>query len=216
MEFVLLLEFFGVEIAMEGQYVRGSASYYSILGVPTNASDEEIRRAYRKLAMQWHPDKWTRRPSLLGEAKRKFQEIQEAYSVLSDQRRRIMYDAGLYNPAEEEEDEGFADFLQEMASLVDNVRKEDKVYSLEELQTAFWEMAQSFETPEWSFNPLQCMHQSPAWFDEPSMLSSLGNSTSVSWSNGQTSARDSWSTGVESTCVSSMFGDAWGKPSYAF
>ncbi|KAL8531828.1 hypothetical protein ACS0TY_008433 [Phlomoides rotata] len=55
--------------------------YYSVLGVNTDASDNEIRRAYRKLAMQWHPDKWTRTPSLLGEAKQKFQQIQEAYSV---------------------------------------------------------------------------------------------------------------------------------------
>ncbi|CDP00760.1 unnamed protein product [Coffea canephora] len=207
---------------MEGEYFRGSSSYYGILGVPTNASDEEIRRAYRKLAMQWHPDKWTRTPSLLGEAKRKFQQIQEAYSVLSDQKRRIMYDTGLYDPAEEEEDEasGFADFLQEMASLVDNVRKEDKVHSLEELQRAFWEMAQSFETPEWSFNPLQYMYESPAWFDEPSTSNSLGNSTGVSWSSEQKSfetfARECWSTGVESKSVSSMLGDPWGKPFYAF
>lgn len=57
-----------------------SPSYYSILGVSEGSSDEELRRAYRKLAMQWHPDKWTKNPSLLGEAKRRFQQIQEAYS----------------------------------------------------------------------------------------------------------------------------------------
>lgn len=55
---------------------------------------------------QWHPDRWTKRPSLLSEAKRKFQQIQEAYSVLSDQRQRTLYDAGLYDPDEEDEEVG--------------------------------------------------------------------------------------------------------------
>ncbi|KAL3510610.1 hypothetical protein ACH5RR_030011 [Cinchona calisaya] len=147
----------------EGKHFRGSPSYYGILGVPASASAEDVRRAYKKLAMQWHPDKWSRTPSLLGEAKTRFQQIQQAYSVLSDQRKRIMYDSGLYNPAEEEEDEEFSDFLQEMVSLVENVRKENKVYGLEELQTMFWDMAQSSETPEWSINPFQRMHDSRYW-----------------------------------------------------
>ncbi|PIN25990.1 hypothetical protein CDL12_01269 [Handroanthus impetiginosus] len=136
------------------EYSTGSPSYYGILGVSLCSSDEEIRRAYRKLAMQWHPDKWTRSPALLGEAKQKFQQIQEAYSVLSDRKKRTLYDAGLYNPAEEEEEEdeveGFADFVQEMMSLVNDVRKEGKSYSIEELQRMFWDMAQGFEIPEWS------------------------------------------------------------------
>ena len=85
---------------MEG----GSSSYYSVLGVDSESSMEEIKRAYRKLAKRYHPDRWTRSPSLLGEAKRRFQEIQEAYSVLSDQRKRTMYDAGLYDPDEEEDE----------------------------------------------------------------------------------------------------------------
>lgn len=83
---------------------KGLESYYSILGVNSECSGEEIRRAYRKLAMQWHPDRWTRSPCLLGEAKRKFQQIQEAYSVLSDQRKRTMYDAGLYDPDDEQDE----------------------------------------------------------------------------------------------------------------
>ncbi|XP_059655398.1 uncharacterized protein LOC132302528 isoform X2 [Cornus florida] len=126
-----------------------SPSYYTILGVPTHSPDDEIRHAYRKLAMQWHPDKWTRAPSLLGEAKRKFQQIQEAYSVLSDRRKRTIYDAGLYDP-HEEEDEDFSDFLKEMVSLMDQVRKENKCYSMEELQSMFMEMSQGFEFPKWS------------------------------------------------------------------
>ncbi|PSR84973.1 DnaJ subfamily B member like [Actinidia chinensis var. chinensis] len=123
-----------------------SRSYYGVLGVSADSSDEVIRRAYRKLAMQWHPDKWTRTPSLLGNAKRKFQQIQEAYSVLSDKRKRTMYDAGLYDTLEGE-DEGFSDFLQEMASLMAEVRRENKSYTIEELQSMFTEMAKGFEYP---------------------------------------------------------------------
>lgn len=144
---------------------RLPSSYYSVLGVDVDSSDEEIRKAYRKLAMQWHPDKWTRTPSLLGEAKRKFQQIQEAYSVLSDQKKRMMYDAGLYDP-EEDDDEGFADFLQEMASLMKDARKENKSYSMEELQGMFWEMAQGFETCNWS---QQQNFESPQWFCSSSL-----------------------------------------------
>ncbi|XP_044489638.1 dnaJ homolog subfamily B member 8-like isoform X3 [Mangifera indica] len=98
-------------------------AYYKVLGVTVDSSVEEIKQAYRELAMKWHPDKWTKNPSLLGEAKSKFQQIQEAYSVLSDERKRTLYDVGLYDPAEEEE-EGFSDFVQEMVSLMAQTRKE--------------------------------------------------------------------------------------------
>ncbi|CAL0313576.1 unnamed protein product [Lupinus luteus] len=119
--------------------------YYNILGVSSDSSIEEIRRAYRKLAMQWHPDRLTKMPSLLGEAKSKFQQIQEAYSVLSDPKKRTMYDVGFYDP-KEDEDEGFSDFVEEMVSLMAQVRREEKVYGLEELQSMFMEMAEGFKT----------------------------------------------------------------------
>jgi len=63
--------------------------YYSILGVPRNASDEEIKKAYRKLAMQYHPD---RNPGKEKWANEKFKEINEAYSVLGDPQKRRQYD----------------------------------------------------------------------------------------------------------------------------
>lgn len=62
------------------EYCKEGSSYYNVLGVSSDSNVEEIKRAYRKLAMQWHPDRWTNTPSLLGEAKHKFQQIQEAYS----------------------------------------------------------------------------------------------------------------------------------------
>ena len=58
--------------------------YYQLLGLPKNASDEEIKKAYRTLAMKHHPD--------LGGDSTTFQKIQEAYSVLSDPQERAEYD----------------------------------------------------------------------------------------------------------------------------
>jgi molecular chaperone DnaJ len=62
-------------------------SYYEILGVERNADDAAIKRAFRKLAQQWHPDV----SSEPGAAER-FKEINEAYQVLSDPKRRQIYD----------------------------------------------------------------------------------------------------------------------------
>lgn len=61
--------------------------YYKILGVPRNATKEEIKNAYRKLAFQYHPDR-NKSP----DAEEKFKEISEAYAVLSDDEKRRQYD----------------------------------------------------------------------------------------------------------------------------
>jgi molecular chaperone DnaJ len=61
--------------------------YYAVLGVPRNASDEEIKRAFRKLAFQYHPDR-NREPG----AEEKFKEMNEAYQVLSNPEKRNRYD----------------------------------------------------------------------------------------------------------------------------
>ncbi|HET8580969.1 MAG TPA: molecular chaperone DnaJ [Candidatus Paceibacterota bacterium] len=60
--------------------------YYQILGVAKNASEEEIKKAFRKLAHQYHPDKQ-------GGDEAKFKEASEAYAVLSDKKKRAEYDA---------------------------------------------------------------------------------------------------------------------------
>ncbi len=61
--------------------------YYDILGVSKNASKDEIRKAYRKLALEWHPDR-----NKSSNANDKFKEINEAYEVLSDPKKKETYD----------------------------------------------------------------------------------------------------------------------------
>jgi molecular chaperone DnaJ len=63
---------------------------YKTLGVDKKASDEEIKKAYRKLARRWHPDRNPDDP----EAEERFKEIQEANAILSDPEKRKQYDAG--------------------------------------------------------------------------------------------------------------------------
>src|SRR5436309_8916513 len=64
--------------------------YYKILGVGKNASDEEIKKAYRKLARQYHPD---RNPGDK-QAEERFKEISQAHDILSDSDKRKEYDRG--------------------------------------------------------------------------------------------------------------------------
>jgi len=63
--------------------------YYQILGVPRNATNEQIKKAYRKLAMQYHPD---RNPGREKWANEKFKEINEAFIILGDPEKRGQYD----------------------------------------------------------------------------------------------------------------------------
>ncbi|MBU4691628.1 DnaJ domain-containing protein [Mycoplasma sp. ES3225-GEN-MYC] len=75
--------------------------YYEVLGVSKDASEKEIKHAYRKLAMQYHPDKLKD-----GTSDKKMQELNEAYEVLSDKQKRENYD----KYGSEEGPQGFGDF----------------------------------------------------------------------------------------------------------
>ncbi|HKE36078.1 MAG TPA: J domain-containing protein [Candidatus Baltobacteraceae bacterium] len=63
--------------------------YYTVLGVPKNSAEKDIKSAYRKLARKWHPDA---NPNNQHEAEEKFKEISEAYEVLGDPEKRKKYD----------------------------------------------------------------------------------------------------------------------------
>lgn len=69
--------------------------YYEILGVSKDASDDDIKKSYRKLAMKYHPDRWANgTEEEKKEAEQKFKEIAEANEVLSDPQKRQQYDNG--------------------------------------------------------------------------------------------------------------------------
>ncbi|KAH9755445.1 J domain-containing protein [Citrus sinensis] len=98
---------------------------------------DRLKLFFLVIMKKWHPDRSAKNPGVAGEAKCRFQQIQEAYSVLSDENKRSMYDAGLYDPLEEE-DEDFYGFVQEMVSMMNNVKDEGD--SFEDLQRMFVEM----------------------------------------------------------------------------
>jgi molecular chaperone DnaJ len=68
--------------------------YYKVLGVDKNASEDDLKSAYRKLAKEYHPDKNQGNK----DAEAKFKEISEAYDVLKDPQKKSMYDQGAYDP----------------------------------------------------------------------------------------------------------------------
>ncbi|KAE8678121.1 NAC domain-containing protein 2-like [Hibiscus syriacus] len=100
---------------------HGGSCYYSVLGIRKGASFSDVCTSYRKLAMKWHPDRYSTNPG------------SPAKPTPS---KRSMYDAGLYDPFEE--DQEFCDFMQEMISMMNNVKDEGD--SFEDLQRMFAEM----------------------------------------------------------------------------
>ena len=97
----------------------GSAikDYYAILGVEKNATKEEIKKAYRKLARLYHPD---RNPD--PEAEEKFKEINEAYHVLSDDEKKEEYDRILRSGDESK----FRDFMEYIQEFIESIIKGER------------------------------------------------------------------------------------------
>ncbi|MDG6221493.1 MAG: DnaJ domain-containing protein, partial [Candidatus Thermoplasmatota archaeon] len=89
----------------EGRTLADKRDYYEVLDVDKNASPEEIKRAYRKMAKRYHPD-MNRENSK--EAEEKFKEVSEAYEVLADADKRAAYDRyGFAGVSESFGDQGF-------------------------------------------------------------------------------------------------------------
>ncbi len=89
-------------------------SYYDVLGINKNATDKEIKKAYRKKAIEFHPDKNPDNE----ESEAKFKEVAEAYEVLSDANKKARYDSighsayiNDYNQTEQSRGDGFRDFF---------------------------------------------------------------------------------------------------------
>lgn len=92
--------------------------FYEVLGVPKNASDEEIKKSYRKLAMKFHPDR--NQDNGAKDAEVKFKEAKEAYEMLSDPQKRAAYDqhghAGV-DPNMRGGGEGFGGFAEAFGDI---------------------------------------------------------------------------------------------------
>lgn len=69
--------------------------YYAIMGLTKPSTDAEIKKAYKKFAIQYHPDKNRHKSEAeQADAEKKFRDLNEAYEVLSDQKKKKMYDSG--------------------------------------------------------------------------------------------------------------------------
>ncbi|KAH0934212.1 hypothetical protein HID58_011329 [Brassica napus] len=86
---------------------KGNDDLYAVMGLKKECTTTELRSAYKKLALRWHPDRCSSMgdSEFVDESKKKFQAIQEAYSVLSDSNKRFLYDVGAYNSDDDDHDQ---------------------------------------------------------------------------------------------------------------
>ncbi|KAG7239101.1 hypothetical protein INR49_026642 [Caranx melampygus] len=88
---VLLL---ALHVLLISEFILAKRDYYDLLGVPRDATDHQIKKAFHKLALKYHPDR-NKEP----DAENKFREIAEAYETLSDDKRRREYDQFGHGPS---------------------------------------------------------------------------------------------------------------------
>ncbi|KAK8942006.1 Chaperone protein dnaJ 49 [Platanthera guangdongensis] len=121
-----------------------NVDFYAVLGLRKDCSDADLRNAYKKLALRWHPDRCSAsgKSEFAKEAKEKFQAIQEAYSILSDSNKRFLYDMGVYDRDDDENEMG--DFLDEMVQMMSQTKNNGNCPdSFEDLQHLFGVMFQA-------------------------------------------------------------------------
>ncbi|XP_035833960.1 dnaJ homolog subfamily B member 7-like isoform X2 [Helianthus annuus] len=137
----------------------GGSDFYQVLGLSKECTEAELKTAYKKLALKWHPDRCSD-SKYVEEAKMKFQAIQEAYS-------------GVYDS--DDDQDGMADFMGEMAVLMSQNKPNGNGESFDqELKDLFQELFQESENPT-SF--------SSSTFGESSSSSSSNKRGSSSVSN---------------------------------
>ncbi|XP_016450255.1 uncharacterized protein LOC107775089 isoform X3 [Nicotiana tabacum] len=150
-----------------------SNDFYAVLGLKKECTATELKNAYKKLALKWHPDRCSAsgNSKFVEEAKKKFQAIQEAYSVLSDANKRFLYDVGVYDSGDDDDENGMGDFLNEMAAMMNqNKSNENQGETFEELQDLFEEM---FQSDVGTFSSSSCRSETPS-------MCSTSSSTSFS------------------------------------
>ncbi|KAG5538012.1 hypothetical protein RHGRI_025189 [Rhododendron griersonianum] len=161
-----------------------SYDFYAVLGLEKECSAAELRNAYKNLAMRWHPDRCTAsgNAEYTEEAKKKFQGIQQAYSVLSDTNKRFLYDVGFYDS--DDDQNGMGDFLNEMVDIMcQDECNENGEESFEELQELYEELFQSDIEAFGSTSPIvnhsSCSSSSYASCGESSDASNKRNSSEM-------------------------------------
>ena len=100
---------FNIKSATEKASKAKKRDYYKILGVDRNASEAEIKKAYRKMALKYHPDRNAESEETKTMAQKNFIDVNDAYSVLSDPKKKSMYDQGV-DPLNPEEAQGMGGF----------------------------------------------------------------------------------------------------------
>ncbi|XP_031388248.1 uncharacterized protein LOC116201238 isoform X4 [Punica granatum] len=165
---------------MAGEEEKGG-DFYAVLGLKKECTASELRDAYKKLALRWHPDRCSAsgNSKSVEESKKKFQAIQHAYSVLSDANKRFMYDVGVYESDDDETENGEE--------------------SLEELQELFHEMLQGDNMESFASTSQTCFSNNTVYttssstssyvsYRAGSASSSKRNSMEMSRGNGESSS----------------------------
>lgn len=97
-----------LEEAKKKEKIAKKRDYYKILDLKPDANENDIRRAYKKLALKWHPDRNNESEEQKQMAEKTFRDINDAYSVLSDAKKKQQYDSGS-DPLNPEDNQGYSD-----------------------------------------------------------------------------------------------------------
>ncbi|XP_011072664.1 dnaJ homolog subfamily B member 6 [Sesamum indicum] len=167
-----------------------SNDFYAVMGLKKECTDAELRNAYKKLALKWHPDRFSAsgNSKYVEDAKNKFQAIQQAYSVLSDANKRFLYDVGVYDCNDDDDENGMGDFLSEMAAMMSQTKSDENGNeTFEELQELFDEMFQddfeAFGSSSRLATPATCSSSVPASCSETYSISNKRNCSEMSPNN---------------------------------
>ncbi len=125
-------------------------NYYEILGVSPDATYEEIRKAYLRLAMKYHPDKAP--PGKRKEYEEKFKKINEAYEVLSDPSKRKLYDTYVKYGVNTE-DVDYEDLFNRVWAKLNEIIKDERLRELTNNVMLLFNMLRDWYRGEYKLNP---------------------------------------------------------------